>query len=160
MGASVAVCPVNLSCREAEYSRATAELIKEAGQVRVESKRVKEQLEASERELERAKGEAKKKAASELSSVSSLNQELASRAQQVECGSPEAMSGECLQVLEMEKLLRSQQKDTSVRRSQLEQSLARSETDLRQGSQQLGTLRDQLRQSHKVRGRLAWPGGC
>lgn len=71
-----------------EYSRATAELVKEAGQVRVESGRMKEELESSQRELERLRGEARKKTEAEQSSVTSLNQELASRAQQVGHSSP------------------------------------------------------------------------
>lgn len=67
--------------------------MKEAGQVRVESGRMKEELESSQRELERLRGEARKKTKAEQSSVTSLNQELASRAQQVGHLSPTSGSG-------------------------------------------------------------------
>ena len=70
-------------CREAEYSRATAELIKEAGQVRAESGRVKGQLEACQRDLEEARSQLREKEELAESSAGSMSQELAARAQQV-----------------------------------------------------------------------------
>lgn len=87
------MCPVSqfptpksvctLHYRETEYSRATAELIREAGQVRAESGRVKGQLEVSQRDLEEVRRQLRKKAASVEGTTTSIRQELATRTQQV-----------------------------------------------------------------------------
>lgn len=69
--------------REAEYSQATAELIKEAGQVRAESGRMKSQLEASQWDLKEVRRQLREKEASLEGSETSIRQELATRTQQV-----------------------------------------------------------------------------
>ena len=69
--------------REGEYSRATEELVKEAGQVRAESRRLQAELEACRRELGEVREEGRKKTETQMNSASNLNKELASRAQQV-----------------------------------------------------------------------------
>lgn len=69
--------------REAEYSQATAELIKEAGQVRAESGRVKGQLEASQWDLREVRRQLREKEASLEGNETSIRQELATRTQQV-----------------------------------------------------------------------------
>jgi chromosome segregation ATPase len=120
--------------REAEYSRATAELVKEAGQVRAESGRVKAELEVCRRELREMREEGRKKAESQMSSVSSLNQELASRTRQV---------------LEMEELLRTQQTEAAARRTELEQSLAGCRGQLHSQSREADQLRQQLSLAQK-----------
>lgn len=69
--------------REAEYSQATAELIKEAGQVRAESGRVKSQLEASQWDLKEVRRQLREKEASLEGNETAIRQELATRTQQV-----------------------------------------------------------------------------
>ena len=76
------VCGVCGGCRETEYSRATAELVKEAGQVRAESGRLKDRLEASEKEVEELRNEMKQRREAEQSNTSTLSQELATRGKQ------------------------------------------------------------------------------
>lgn len=56
-----------------------------------------------------------------------------------------------LQVLEMEKLLRRQQTESTSRRLELEQNLAQCQSDLQTRTQQLEQLTSQLSQSQKVK---------
>lgn len=51
--------------------------------MRAESVRMKEEVERGKKQLELVRGEARKKAEQEVSSTSSLNQELVQRSQQV-----------------------------------------------------------------------------
>lgn len=141
--------------RETEYSRATAELIKEAGQVRAESGRIKGQLEASEKELKEMRNELKKKEESEQNNTNILSQELALRAKQVwqnlcVCVEVRDCIYICCKVLEMEQLLRRQQAESNTRRVELERKLSQCQSELRTRTDQLQQLTIKLKQSQKV----------
>ena len=119
--------------------------------MRVESGRVKGQLEASQREVEDVRSELKKMREWEKK-ASSMSQEVARRTQQVWCIiiSLSVCDSMLWQVMEMDQLLKTQQKETTVRRLELERNLARCQSDLRTRTQQLEQLTAELTQSQKV----------
>ena len=100
--------------------------------MRAESGRVKGQLETCQRDLEEVRGWLREKEESEQSTVASMKQELAARAQQV---------------LEVEQLLRTQKTEATSQRLELERNLAQSQSDLRTRTQQLEQVTGQLSQS-------------